>query len=360
MLDKLQTLVFQLLNKRKNYSDEELHNYVLMLAVSIVACTVHVTFSIFFFAVGSTALAISHVIGVCVFLLAFVLLEKRHYDMAGVLLAVMILFSTLATIHTIGGDNFSLLYQFIVLLMLLIVPFSNKKIPVIFASVLPFVMVGSYLYDLYHTPLSSIGDANHILAIMNILVAAIGVVLLLSLDRVIRGFIENFKIQRLQELEQQATIDPLTGLYNRRYANACFAKLAAHPQEGESYIAIADIDDFKLVNDTYGHDAGDTVLQMISEVFRENTRKTDLIFRWGGEEFLLILHNITADDAYRLLEKIRLRIQNTPTCYKNQSLCTTITIGVALLNPDDVSQSIEACDKKMYEGKRSTKNVVVI
>lgn len=359
-MDKLQALVFQLLNKRKNYPDEELHNYVLMLAVSIVACTVHVTFSIFFFVVGSLPLAVSHVIGVFIFVLAFWLLERRHYDMSGTLLAVMILFSTLATIYMIGGDNFSILYQFIVLLMLLIIPFTNKKIPLILGGLLPFIMVGSYLYTLHNAPVAPIGTANEVLAVMNIVVAATGVVLLLSLDRIIRGFIENFKQKKLRELEVQATVDPLTGLYNRRYATTSFERLASNLPEGESYIAIADIDDFKLVNDTYGHEAGDAVLRMISDTFRANTRKSDLIFRWGGEEFLLILQSVSAVDAFRLLDKIRARIQETPVHYKNTPLRVTITIGATKLNLNDISQSIETCDKKMYEGKKSSKNVVVI
>lgn len=360
MLNKIQSLLYQQLNRRKDYPDDELHNYVLMLAIALIAGMVHITFTVFFFIVGSPLLGTSHFLGVFVFVLAYRLLEQRRYDTAGVIVSVMILLSSFATIFTIGGDNFSILYQFLVLLMQMVVPFTKKKIPTVLTILLPFIMVASYLFDLVHTPLQSIGIANNVLTVLNIIIVSSGFVLMMSLDRLVRSFLEHYRQQKMAELELQVTLDPLTGLYNRRYADTYFESLSNDPAEAECYMAIADIDDFKKVNDTYGHDAGDVTLRIISELFKSNTRKSDRVFRWGGEEFLLVIHDVSAIDAFRLMDKIRTMVSEHPIVYKEHTFRVSITAGLARLDPHNIPCTIELCDKRMYQGKRSTKNVVVV
>lgn len=356
---KTEAILFSVLNRRKGLSEDETYRFALMLAVAIIACSVHVMFSVFFFMVHVLPLAISHVIGVFVFILSYFLLEKKKYDLSGVVLSVMILFSSLATIYCIGGNNFSIFYQIIVLLMQMVIPFSNRKIPWVFSMLMPVIMIGGYLFDLYHIPPFDIGTANTVLAVMNILVASTGIVILMSLEKLVRSFVESFQEKRLQELQDQAYLDPLTELYNRRFADVYFSQLREAPQARDICLAIADIDDFKLINDTYGHGVGDRVLQMISEMFNHGTRKSDLVFRWGGEEFLLIIHDATIEDTYRLMDTIRERISERTFAIDGADIRLSVTIGIAQLDLDDIQASIQACDRNLYDGKHRGKNMVV-
>lgn len=359
MSKKVQGALYALLNKR-NLPDEELNRYVLMLAVAIIAGAVHAVFLFFFLFVRTPPLAVSHAAGFGVFCLTIVMLNRRKYDLAGLLLSIMIMFSSLATIYTIGGSNFSVLYQFVVLLMQMVVPFANRKIPIAFSIALPLIMVGSYLFDMGHTPPYDIGTANTLLAVMNLAITSTGVILLMSLERVARGIIQDFHQKKMRELQDQAYLDPLTELFNRRYANNFFARLSDGTQERNICVAIVDIDDFKLVNDGYGHDAGDAVLRELSDVFNRNTRKSDLVVRWGGEEFLLILQNATLADAQRVLNNIREKVSAHTFQHNEYALHITITAGVAALDVSDIAQSIAACDKKLYAGKQNGKNQVVV
>lgn len=358
MIKRFEKILSNYLQGKQSLPENELYRYVLMMAVSITAVTVHILFAIFFFCIGSMLMAACHSLGVVVFILCVRLMKHRHYDAAGVLLSLMILFSTLVTIATIGGDNYAILYQLIVLLILLILPFTNKHIPRAFYVLLPCLMVGSYLYDITHIPPQPIGDTNHILAVMNILVVSGGVTAMLMLERFVRSFVSSYQARRLKELEVQANIDPLTGLYNRRYANAFFDTLSHEPASGYC-VAIADIDDFKLVNDTWGHDAGDEVLRVLSEIFIAYLRKQDRVVRWGGEEFLLILDQVDVAQAKQLLERTREAVAARVIPAAGQQLRVTITIGVAALDPYNVQDSLALGDKMLYEGKRSGKNKVV-
>lgn len=357
-MDKLKKLLYAHLNKMKHLGDEALYTYVLMMAVAIVSLSVHVVFSVFFAAAGCLPLALSHVAGILVFVLCCMCLVRGYFDLAGMALCIMILFSSLATINCIGGDNFSIFYQLLVLLILMVVPFENRKLPVVFTCIMPFIMVGSYLYDMNSTPPYDIGIYNNVLSISNIIVTFSGVVILFSLNRMVRSFVDSFIQNRMVELESQAYIDPLTKLYNRRYADIYFDQMCDDTGRA-TCVAILDIDDFKNVNDTWGHETGDVVLKMMSDILVGNTRKSDIVIRWGGEEFLVIITGTELPGARIMMEKIRKIIESTAFPCEESSFYLTITVGVDAFDPQDIVRSIELCDQKLYAGKRSGKNQVV-
>ncbi|MDL2258041.1 diguanylate cyclase [Eubacteriales bacterium OttesenSCG-928-K08] len=359
MLKRIQSALFSVLEKRKFLSDEEMYKYVLMLSVTIVAGSVHIMFSIFFAVTGCQPLAVSHTVGVAIFLLACLMITQGIYDGAGIIVSIMIALSTFSTIFFIGGDNYSIFYLITVLLMLLTVPFSNRIISICGGVLMPLLMVAAHFLDALHTPIYSIGKANETLTVLNILINSFGATTMLSIDKFVRSFVDRFQKQQMQELQDQAYLDPLTGLYNRRYGDAHFENLSIRPQQGSVYMGMADIDDFKLVNDTYGHDAGDATLKLVSHIFQSNTRKTDPVFRWGGEEFLLVIHNVTEEEAFQLFEKIRHKVEETVISHEEDQFRVTITIGMGRLDTNAIPKSLDYCDQKLYEGKHSGKNVVV-
>lgn len=153
--------------------------------------------------------------------------------------------------------------------------------------------------------------------------------------------------------------DSLTGLYNRRSCNEMLEKaIAEYKKEGKEFaVVIGDIDGFKWFNDTYGHLAGDQVLKRVSKVMQEYIQGKGSVFRWGGEEFLIIYKGENPlDEMEELLEKIR----NCKIEYKEQTMQVTMTWGISRYRQDDTIESVlKRADERLYYGKANGKNQVV-
>lgn len=171
-------------------------------------------------------------------------------------------------------------------------------------------MAGLYLYDIYHTPLYPLGNRMNVFAVISILATSGGLILIHWLSRTVSQFVDAYSERRIEELEAQTYRNALTQMHNRHYADLYFEQMAREPANGSHCIAIADIDDFKKVNDTYGHDAGDTTLREFSRIVRENIRHGDQVIRWGGEEFVVILRDVSLDTAHSILDKLRARVEH--------------------------------------------------
>lgn len=157
-----------------------------------------------------------------------------------------------------------------------------------------------------------------------------------------------------QDLEFFLKRDPLTGLYNRRGYDLSISRI-----EESSYGAIlmCDIDYFKKINDTYGHEAGDYVLQSVAKTIRENVRVKDISVRWGGEEFLIFLSQVTLSEAYFIAEKLRKNIEHTPIHYDDIYIDVTMSIGIAILEKDiPLNDAIKSADEAMYLSKMNGRN----
>ncbi len=167
------------------------------------------------------------------------------------------------------------------------------------------------------------------------------------------------------ELHEMAHQDGLTKVMNRRaidgHLSDAIARLAraTHP----STVALLDIDFFKRVNDTYGHQAGDAVLQEVAARIRDILRKTDKIGRYGGEEFIAILESADVDDAAEVAERIRMAVQELPIEHGGHEISVTISIGLCEA-PAGYSGSsalvVERADAALYEAKRGGRNQVVL
>ena len=166
--------------------------------------------------------------------------------------------------------------------------------------------------------------------------------------------------ETIRELEQMAQHDQLTGLYNRRWLDeAIEQRLSKRRRRNDQGFAVLmyDIDYFKNVNDTYGHEMGDSVLRELSHRVQSMVRSEDFVGRWGGEEFLIIASNISHVDAVSLAERIRSRIAAEPF----PTIGTiTISFGVTCALEDDTPTSLFArMDAALYEAKASGRNCVV-
>lgn len=162
------------------------------------------------------------------------------------------------------------------------------------------------------------------------------------------------------QLEDKSTHDKLTGAFNREYFESHY-KLIINEYTKENHLlvfSILDIDFFKKVNDTYGHDIGDKVLKQFVQIIQNSSRNDDLVIRWGGEEFILLLKINSIDNAKKVLENIRKTIAQTSFEKVEHITCS---IGATVYKENEtIEDSFKRADKALYEAKNSGRNKVVI
>ncbi|MEB3286551.1 MAG: GGDEF domain-containing protein [Vampirovibrionales bacterium] len=168
------------------------------------------------------------------------------------------------------------------------------------------------------------------------------------------------KMLRLQSL---AATDGLTGLINRRQFNHQLHSEIARARRHKKPLSLAlfDIDDFKKINDMYGHPVGDRILKELGQLVLENVRESDTPARYGGEEFALILPETRQAEAYELLERLRALVEKTVFCLPDNPITATISVGVAQLDAKELNafDLVEISDTALYEAKKQGKNRVV-
>ncbi len=166
-------------------------------------------------------------------------------------------------------------------------------------------------------------------------------------------------------LQEQAIRDPLTGLYNRRYLDETLPReLHRAVRHNQSLgIIMVDVDHFKRINDTYGHAAGDTLLQAVGAFLQHNTRSEDIVCRYGGEEFTLVLPGASHEDACHRAEELRAGIQSLVAAHQGQTLDTvTASLGIAIfpVHGTTAAALVRTADQALYQAKHSGRNRVVM
>ncbi len=164
-----------------------------------------------------------------------------------------------------------------------------------------------------------------------------------------------------KDIETMATRDKLTGLYNRQALDMLFKQVLLdqnrHPTDLS--LLLLDIDHFKQINDTHGHLAGDAALKHIADLITQRLREVDIVSRWGGEEFLIILKGCDIKTATNKAEELRLGIMNNPLSFENNSIECTASVGVAVYQQGDKSDDmINNADRAMYKAKEQGRNQV--
>jgi len=170
--------------------------------------------------------------------------------------------------------------------------------------------------------------------------------------------------QQLRELRHTVRTDALTGIGNRPHLEGRLRALLAELeyQGGGAGVLFADIDHFKQFNDIYGHALGDRVLRMVAATLKHSLRETDIVGRWGGEEFLGILYDVTTSEAIQAIcEKLRTLVELSRLDLTEQSLSVTVSVGATLWQPDDTPESIvRRADALMYRSKQAGGNRVSV
>lgn len=183
------------------------------------------------------------------------------------------------------------------------------------------------------------------------------VVTLLAVSSFTAVFVHNIATHQAR-LEAQVRTDPLTGLFNRTSLSQTLSQCVEQNRRNHTPMTtlMLDIDNFKSVNDKYGHDAGDRVICGVSQLMQQHIRKGDQVFRIGGEEFLILLHGSNYDDSVGIAEKIRKDVEQSTMISGRQ---ITMSVGMASLNPgEDHEHWSKRADAQLYRAKTSGRNCV--
>jgi len=225
-------------------------------------------------------------------------------------------------------------------------------------------VIGLYLYSWFTVP-NIILDATILRWIFaaNLVWAVLSLAVIGYFFEKRAGEIESSLLLANKRLTSLASTDPVTNLANRRIMlSRIDQEKEKLDQTGEAFTLIMiDIDNFKEINDEYGHDAGDFILVNLANIINFIVRKQDQVARWGGDEFLVFLPETGTEGGRVVAEKIRARIITTPFIYHEMDIPVTVTLGVSMCNTNiGIGNCIRKADLALYTGKQAGKNRVII
>lgn len=265
-----------------------------------------------------------------------------------------------AVLRLSWGISDAAIYTFLLYIVLgAIMPFVTKWLSrrftnyatVLLLNVMYIIGHTSSLFFIYH-------DLKRILFIssLNLLISSVCLVLVVA-------FIEDMiaNVQRYIEEVNRAKVDYLTGLYNKREFSSQWKEIEKNQNILQTAFLILDIDHFKCVNDQYGHMNGDLVLQQVANLLHVQGVEDKNIYRVGGEEFCIVLNNISCTKQKRLAEEIRLTVEKHPFALENhRTIYLTISIGIASLSKEkDMKNLYRLADQALYKAKENGRNQVV-
>ncbi|WP_206483167.1 GGDEF domain-containing protein [Thalassotalea sp. G2M2-11] len=309
--------------------------YILAIAFLIIGILAYRNYII-----GNHWVAISLLLFVCIASAALYSIFKGTARPLYINTAVTSLLTALfITIHYLGTSAINWLYPTCLVLIYLL-----PRRTALFFNILTLAFVCYYSFG--HMPLTEAARTS------------IAFFLMLVFSNLIGAHIKRLH----QSLTDESIKDPLTGALNRRLLHSYVENSLAHKQRSnlDSSLIMIDIDHFKIINDTWGHNTGDTVIQMIASLISQNSRETDLLFRVGGEEFVLLMHDTQLKHATSHAEKLRALIESSPIIPEHQ---ITVSIGVASLQNQNATNSeawLEQADNALYQAKNNGRNKVCI
>lgn len=325
--------------------------------VAAVAGATHVVFAGLFFELGAAFLGWVNVGSVLMFALSYLCLRRRWNVAAVVLILSEILLHAILAVRAIGWD--SGFHYYLILVAPIVYVSRTGALPK--AALVGTVFLCHLLLD--HAmkataPLYLLEP--HTLTGLRYFNVAVSFLLLSYLSGHYYGLIKDSE-RKLREL---ATTDPLTRLLNRRsWLELAEYELVKRRRQPEPLaLVLADIDHFKVINDTHGHLAGDAVLQAVSEVLRQSVRQQDSVARWGGEEFMVLMPQATPETARLVAERLREKIgQLRVPLDSGESLAVSMTFGVSGHQAEEAIEApMRRADAALYQGKAAGRNQVVL
>lgn len=337
--------------------------------VSTVIMMVHVCLFVVAMLLGSVPLMVCNALSVPSNLLIMIcFVRRRKFVISFYLIYLEIFLNTMACCVVVGWTYGFSLYNLVVVPVSFYMAFmsTNFKKRTTTACVCGILnVVGTMAFRIYvytHGPIEVYStNTALVISVFNMLIA-FAVVTFFSILYIIEIRSSRAELERMnEELRDMANHDNLTRLYNRNGVKKVMEETFenARVMKKKFCIAVCDIDDFKKVNDTYGHDVGDIVLKRIAKIMNDALLYGDIVCRWGGEEFLFIICQ-PLKSATAVLEKIRKTVMEERFTGENYAFSVTLTTGVAEYH-DDLTQDevIKRADMRLYYGKIQGKNCII-
>lgn len=334
----------------------------------LVFCTLmcHVMLFAVFLANGATIMWLFNIFSVLTYLLCFVpSLKQNPWALYKVFYAEIMLHYLLTT-FCVGNSFLFFIYVIMLIPMSHYCDYESDKkkkrfisprvyIIAVFIAVVFGQLIGAMREPIYEIKYSQV---VFLVSTLNIFISAFAITNVMSMFHEKIDYIEAHLTAENSELNLEAQTDALTELYNRRHADEI---LSSYIARGELFsIVLFDLDDFKVINDTYGHDCGDYVLKTVSRNITQSLRKTDVTCRWGGEEILVIMPRCDSDETKQRAENICRMLENYNFEYAARSFHVTITGGTAEFSAGDTALDLfNTADKNLYIGKKHGKNCIV-
>ena len=335
--------------------------------VALVAClAAHAMYFVLFSAYGIKEMAIFNVGSVTFYAMTIVLVRRvrEKVNLVYAALAEIIIHGTFATVYVGLEPNFTMFLLMIIPIAFLM-PNKRKYIPFVIMGISIVLYVLLDFFDESFTGLRYEFDNDTWAKVFFVINAVIGFFVLVYVTYIytLTNLYQESKLRiQNEQLRVMASVDPLTKLYNRRAMVDELKRIAGESdQSGKSYvIGLGDIDNFKKVNDTYGHDYGDLVLSDVAKVISEGVSGKGVVARWGGEEFLFVIPEAALQDAVDVAEKILQEVRQHEFVKDGKSFRVTMTFGVSEgKGSDAIDASISAADALLYYGKYHGKDQVV-
>jgi len=347
--------------------DRPPHDYRLFLAgqkLFGVALVLHILFIPLFAQLGVPSLALFNALSVVGYVLCLWLNRRVRSGPALWLAFVEVHLHALLAVVLVGWDTGFAYYVLATGPMLFLHtgwPMTKKVLAVLVPAAL---LAGLHDYSLGHPPLYAIAPAAKITLYDFNLLATLAVLSYLAYFYS-KGAYESERQLRAvsRSLEEQAATDPLTGLLNRRaMIREIESEISRFERQPRGFVlAIGDLDGFKEINDRYGHDAGDLVLNRVAAVMTEVLRSHDVTCRWGGEEFVILLPDTDIDGGLDTVDRLREQLAQSTIAFQGEALGVSITFGLCAY---EAGMSRDAClkraDEALYRGKQMGRNRVVV
>lgn len=327
----------------------------LLLGVSVMAGLTHLCFLLLFYKSGVSQLALINVGSILCYALTFSLLWHHHVVSAWMLIILEVVGHAVLAVYFVGWESGFHFYIMLVPPVMVVSPLDNwrSKAPLVLGLVALYVGLDFFLR--LAAPVAtlepSVLNGLHYFNLITVLVLLI----------FLAGMYYRLVVQSEQQLREMATTDPLTRLRNRRSVldtSACEAAKQRRDGRPLSFV-LCDVDHFKVINDTHGHEAGDDVLKAVAKILRSGVREVDHAARWGGEEFLLLLPETASPGAELVANRLREMIAELRVPGKDGPLNVTMTFGISSLHLNEpIDQAIARADKALYQGKHGGRNRV--
>ena len=320
--------------------------WIMTRRVTVLAACVDMAFLAFFLAVGSPLLAWINLISVGMYGAAYLLLTRRRNLPAIILIWVEVTAHAVVGTLLVGWDS-GFHYYLLMFIPAIVVSggWRNVIAPLLF---LFLAYLGLHVAAHQVGALAPLGDKA--LLALNVF----NVSIFFAMASYTARFYYDLVRKSERKLRELATKDALTGLSNRRHLLDLAQQEIARGRRGgeEVSLVLADIDDFKLINDGHGHDAGDQVLVHASQLFRGICRAQDTVARWGGEEFLFLLPATGQDAVREFAERVRATIAGTRFEHAGESIGFSLSLGVATLaGSESLDDAIGRADRALYRSK---------